>query len=90
MDDLFVGNAWLAPLIRSAVVLAMAIGVSAVVRRLGGRTVERIERKNPRNARRAATWWLVMRRVITVIVWVIAGSEGLENTFCRFSCSSVG
>lgn len=62
----------MAPLIRSTAVLVMAFGVSFLARRLGSGTVARIEQKNPRNARRATTWWMLMRRVVNIVVTVVA------------------
>ncbi len=66
-------HGWLAPLIRSLVVVALAALAMALVTRFGRRSIERIRAKNPRNGPRATTWWLVMKRVINIVIVVTAG-----------------
>ena len=61
---------WLAPLIKSGVILVLAGFVLFVSRRSGSRFVRRVEARNPTNAARAATLWLVLRRVITIALAV--------------------
>lgn len=81
MDELIrtlVEDGWLGHLIRTAVVVVLALAVSFLARRVGTRAVARIEQKNPRNARRATTWWLVMRRVVNVVVFIVAALSLFE------------
>jgi moderate conductance mechanosensitive channel len=61
---------WLAPLIKSGVILVLAGFVLFISRRSGSRFVRRVEARNPTNAARAATLWLVLRRVITIALAV--------------------
>ncbi|HEX6946928.1 MAG TPA: mechanosensitive ion channel domain-containing protein [Acidimicrobiia bacterium] len=71
-------DGYLGYLIRTAVVIVLAFLVSALARRVGNRAVARIEAKNRRNARRAETWWLVMRRVVNIVVFVVAALSLFE------------
>lgn len=68
-------NPWLAPAIRSVVVVALAVLSTVLVSRLGARFIDRIRGKNPRNAPRATTWWLVMKRVVNIVIVLVAGLE---------------
>jgi moderate conductance mechanosensitive channel len=61
---------WLGALIRSAVILVLAGVVLFVLRRFGSRFVRRVEARNPTNAARASTLWLVLRRLIAITVVV--------------------
>jgi moderate conductance mechanosensitive channel len=61
---------WLAPLIKSGVIFALAGFVLFISRRSGARFVRRIEARNRANAARANTLWLVLRRVIAITVVV--------------------
>ena len=82
MDELIrtlVEDGWLGHLIRTAVVVVLALAVSFLARRVGTRAVARIEQKNPRNARRATTWWLVMRRVVNVVVFIVVALSASLN-----------
>jgi moderate conductance mechanosensitive channel len=63
-------NEWLAPLIKSGVIFALAGAVLFISRRSGARFVRRIEARNRANAARANTLWLVLRRVIAITVVV--------------------
>lgn len=66
-------DGWLGPVVRSLVVIVLAALTMLVTTRFGRRSIERIRAKNPRNGPRATTWWMVMKRVINIVIVVIAG-----------------
>lgn len=73
IESIDIGN-----LIRTAVVLAIAIVVYWVAKRFGRRVVSRVEQRGPETAERANTLWIMARRLILVAVVVTTALAVLQ------------